>query len=264
MASLKSSNITLNTAPEGGRISSLFVFGHELLWQGDGEPLPTVKDKSRFYLSGGDRTWVSPENEWVGKTPPLDLDSGLYSEQEIDGGIILKSPCCRETGLQVIRTISLTPDDRVHLKEEIVNVSNKPTRRGVWNVSRVRRPFTVFCPGSSQQWRSYHEKDPTLPVPSLKPIPLGGAAGIPCIHRACYKFGGVPDSGSCAVITEHVVWERHFDIYPREAYAHGAAVEVFNSLLHDYGEVEVHSPLHVLLPGERAALAQIWEFRRKV
>ncbi|MBF0594787.1 MAG: DUF4380 domain-containing protein [Candidatus Omnitrophica bacterium] len=282
MALLAGSHIEVTTEPSGGRIISLRAYGQELLWQGDpfagqlsGIPDAGIvshlaeetawrafKRNFGFPLSGGDRLWIAPEKEWWEKIPPLDLDVGMYAQQVRAGMVVMTSPVCRETGLQVMRSLRLGDDGEVVLRDEIRNVSNRNVTRGLWNVSRVRRPFTAYFPGSSDQWRSYHLTDKTLPVPSVKVTSSDGKVGVPCVNGECYKFGGMPTEGFSALIKGNIVWERSFDLYPVERYAHGSAVEVFNSHIHEYGEVEIHSPLYRLAPGENAVFQQRWQFRK--
>lgn len=282
MASLKSSNVHLTTSPRGGRIASLCVYGQELLWPGEmvhdgGKPFEPHCDASftqdewrafkrnfGFHLSGGDKTWIAPEKEWWEKIPPLDLDAGRYAEEITGDRVVLSSPVCRETGLQVERTVRLGKENEVFLRETIVNRSGRAVTCGIWNVSCVQRPFTVYAAGSPDQWRSYHWQDQTLSEPSVIPVERDGKAGIHCGARECFKFGAMPAEGSVWLVKPsdrgEIGWERTFGIFPDRVYAHGSAIEVFNSHCHEYGEVEVHSPLYVLAPGDQASFDQRWRF----
>jgi hypothetical protein len=274
--SLQSSELKLKCASFGGRIVSLIACGHELLFPGESMEPPAVlpegpdwlalKQGLGFPLLGGDKTWIAPEKQWLAGTPPMDLYLGFYRMESRPGGIVMTSPVCRETGLQVIRSIVLAADNTVLLCETILNASRHRVTRGIWNVTQVPRPFTVHIPGGIDQFRSYHEEDPTLPTPSFKITANGGMCAIPCSERECYKFGGMPSRGNVALIKPVpgglVSWKRDFDIDLTRPYAHRSAVEVFNSHRYDYGEVEVHSPLVTLAPGERATLTQHWVFNR--
>lgn len=283
MVSLIRPDIHLDFDPYGGRIIALRVFGQELLWPGDplydpGRFEPTssgvvpepewraFKRRCGFCLSGGDRTWIAPENKWWEKIPPLELDAGRYAERATGDTVVMTSPACRETGLRLVRTVRLADDGDVYLRDEIVNVTDGPITRGIWNVTRVQRPFTVYFSGSIGQWRSYHLQDPTLPVPSVQLIDHQGQVGVPCVLKECYKFGGMPVEGFSRLVKKtdigDIAWDRDFKVYSGQPYAHDSAVEVFNSHLADYGEVELHSPLYTLGPGERAAFDQRWRFSR--
>ncbi len=279
MAFLQSQNIRLNMDPTGGRILSLVAFGEELFFSnnsctGDrpGFPSGSVSEDEwrafkRYYgfkLFGGDKTWVSPEYSWWERIPPLELDAGQYCMEQLKDTVVMTSPHCRETGLQIVRTVRLDPIGKVFLKEEIVNISDRPVTRGIWNVSQVLRPFTVFFPGAVEQFRSYNYQDPTLPSHSVTLIGHKGLTGIPCQFTECYKFGGIPSDGYSIlfkpILSGRIVWERWFKVYPDRPYAHNSAVEVFNSHLYNYGEVEIHSPLATLGPGERLNFEQEWAF----
>lgn len=64
-----------------------------------------------FPLWGGDKTWVAPQARWIDRVPFPDLDSG-DCELELwpDGHHAMArmtSPVCRETGMQVTRTLRI-------------------------------------------------------------------------------------------------------------------------------------------------------------
>ena len=112
---MEAGDLSLGVVPQiGGRIMSLTHKGEELFFvqeQFRGQSLDLSKmedlrkEKKRlgFRVWGGDKTWVSPEEEWWEKIPPLDLDSGAYSCEVKDKKIEMVSPVCRETGLKIIR-----------------------------------------------------------------------------------------------------------------------------------------------------------------
>jgi hypothetical protein len=64
-----------------------------------------------FPLWGGDKTWLAPQSRWTEGVPFLDLDSGSYETvAEQDGSqrvtVRMISPICRETGMQITRTLA--------------------------------------------------------------------------------------------------------------------------------------------------------------
>ena len=59
-----------------------------------------------------------------------------------------------------------------------------------------------------------------------------------------------------------VVWLKSFTLETGAAYAHGAAMEVFNSDVHNYAELELHAPLVELAPGACCRFQQQWKFKK--
>ena len=129
---MTSGEVSLGITPQiGGRIISLTHQEEELFFvqdefKGDIYDLEVIDDlraKKRemgFRLWGGDKTWVAPQNEWWEKVPPLDLDAGVYSVNIDENILEMTSPFCRETGLRIIRRITLD-DGLIHLQQTFRN-----------------------------------------------------------------------------------------------------------------------------------------------
>jgi hypothetical protein len=273
-------DISLGLVPDlGGRIMSLQFCGEELLYGSvdAGRDLPVLPDGAMadlaafkrsfgFKIFGGDKTWVAPEAAWLEKIPPLDLDAGRYVFEQKKDAVVMTSPVCRETGLQIVRQVGLIAGGDVVLIETLRNTTDRPVTRSIWNVTQVARPFDVFVPAHAQAIRSYYHDDPTLPDPGFVPFEKDGWTVIPCREDICFKFGGPVREGRIAVIKETpkgpVIFARVFDIAPEKPYAHRSMVEVFNSSRYPYGEVEVHSPLLEILPGAEVSSSQLWRVYR--
>jgi hypothetical protein len=268
-------DVSLGLVPSiGGRILSLTFRGEEILYAPplSGSVLPDIasvkdiaafKKEFGFRIFGGDKTWVAPEKEWPGKMPPLDLDAGRYALSEKAGVWIMTSPVCRETGLQIVRRVRLSPDGTVHLAEELWNRTGRPVKKGVWNVTQIPRPFDAWLAADADAIRSYYHEDPTLPDPGFSLENDNGWVKVPCRSSVCFKFGGIPNRGQIVVVRPsgkgRIVFARSFDLDRTAEYAHRSAVEVFNSSSFEYGEVEVHAPFGVIPPGGSAALRQVWK-----
>jgi hypothetical protein len=269
-------DISLGLVPDlGGRIMSLQFRGQELLYgsvdgarefsflpEGHIPDLASLKRAFGFQIFGGDKTWVAPESMWLEKIPPLDLDAGRYTFEQKENAVVMTSPVCRETGLQVVRQVGFLEGEDIALVETLRNKTDHPVTRSIWNVTQIARPFDVFIPAAPDAMRSYHLKDTTLPDPEIVPFEKDGWAVIPCRNDVCFKFGGLVRKGRVAVVKEApqgaVVFARVFDIAPGKTYAHDSMVEVFNSSRYPYGEVEVHAPLTVIPPGGEVSLSQVW------
>ena len=267
--------LSLGITPDiGGRMMSLVFCGEELLYAhapqaGHVYDFSGIKDfrlikkEFGFRIFGGDKTWVAPEKDWWDKIPPLEIDAGRYTAEFNDNGVIMVSPVCRETGLQVTRRLELYEDGAVSLEEEFCNTTSREIVKGIWNVTQIKKPFDVYVPAALKDIRSYYHEDPTLPDPGFDPQERDGWVIIPCQGKICYKFGGMIREGHAVVVKETVsgrmTWSRSFDIDLDQPYAHRSVIEVFNSPKYDYGECEVHSPLYRIAPGARVFLRQSWK-----
>ncbi|MFH0753476.1 MAG: hypothetical protein V2A70_02780 [Candidatus Omnitrophota bacterium] len=264
--------MTLGLLPElGGRIISLAFRDEELLFMPDDLKLPDLplgmdvtayKREHGLVVYGGDKTWVAPEGEWGGQVPSLDLDAGIYASANSDKAVVMTSPVCRETGLQIIRRVGFLDNGDIFLIETLRNAGINAVTKGVWNVTQIRRPLEVCIPVDERDIRSYHHENQTLPDPGFSPLHIDGWSIIPCQGNTCFKFGAMLREGRVAVMKDtpygKLAWARVFDIAPGKPYAHRSMIEVFNAPWQEYAEIEVHSPLTELPPGAEVTLTQLW------
>ncbi len=249
----------------GGRVMGLSVDGVELFYQHPrwlgrtadlppGESFHKAKHRLTFRLWGGDKTWVAPQDAWADAMPPVDLDSGVY-DWHLDGHrVVMTSPLCRETGCRIRREVSLDEDGTLNVTEHLTNEGTAPAHRGLWNVTQLRRPMTVWLPMAAADLRPYpQEGDSVALFPQVvRPAPDG--CRVLCHDPAHFKVGGTPARGELAASRvlddgRTVTLHRSFDVDPAAAHAHGAAVEIYNAPALPYLEVEVHAPLTPLPPG---------------
>ena len=271
---ISSADLSITLVPAiGGRILSLVFNQQELLFVQEenrdqiydftGKGLVEEKKRLGFRLWGGDKTWVAPQSAWVLGIPPLELDAGQYDVVQHDDALIMTSPICRETGLQIIRNVRLVHQS-IYLTETIINQALTPRSCGVWNVSQIKRPCRFIVAAAPTGFRSYHHEDKTLPVVS-EPIYLDGSVVVDCQGDQMFKYGGMPLEGK--VVTEipttdnrMISWIRTFAMDKTMPYAHRSAVEFFNSPDYPYAEAEVHAPQVCLKQGESTSLSQCWTF----
>ncbi len=262
---LSSGDISIGLVPDiGGRVMSYQIKGEELFYvhppeEGRRYDIPDQQDWTAFKISfgfhiiGGDKVWVAPEWAWVARIPPLDLDLGHYTFDVKDGVCVMTSPVCRETGIKVIRFISLKDDGTLHLREELHNMTTQSLSKGIWCVVQIPKPFDAYVPAELQQIRSYHLQDPSLPNAEQEVFSLGAWQKIPVHSSVCFKFGGMISDGRMIVLKEHkdrmlgMMWSFAVSRDP-QAYAHASSIEVFNSSLFPYGEVEMHASLSEIAP----------------
>ena len=275
---LSEGDISCVVAPDiGGRIVSLTHRGEELLFVSDehrGEVfdfslvrnLKQRKQKLGFRLWGGDKTWVAPQSEWWEDIPPLELDAGRYSAELGENRVTLKSPVCRETGLSITRVVEMDSGGEIRLREIFQNETDSPIRRGIWNVTQLLRPFDVYLPLTREALRPYAHEGISEQVYLTLEKEQDGWLKIPCRSHSQFKFGCLATRGVILAMRESggetLTHLRTFTPDPVGEYAHNSSVEIFNSLPHDYLEVEVHAPLITLAPGEQTMQEQTWRFAR--
>lgn len=278
---LKNDVLELFIGGPGGRIASLKLEGEELLYTpedvkgnlpdlqtniSDNNFLHSLKKELGFQIWGGDKTWLAPQDAWWEQTPPVDLDGREYTLERVENAIRVSSPICRETGITISRQIEIVSDFEIRLDQTITNMGNEVASRGIWDVTQFMRPFDVFIPASRSQIRPYsNEGDSVALFPKRVQEPFPGWTSIQCPPGEKFKFGGPVDQGALLALRNsprgHLAHARFFSIFSDRPYAHDSMVEVYNSPDQDYLEIEVHSPLFTLQPGESASHRQRWIFQ---
>lgn len=274
-------DVSLGIVPQvGGRIMSLICHGQELFFVQDQykgavcrfedvKDLQQEKQRLGFRYWGGDKTWVAPQESWLGQTPPLELDAGPYQIKPKSNGVELTSLPCRETGLQIIRDISFRDDQTIVLNQIFRNISSTVVTWGIWNVTQLLRPFAVYLPAKKEQIRVYRGTDLIEDVGHKMSI-NDDWVKVNCDDNTCFKVGGMIDQGEIVALRhvytnnqskqgQTIALVRSFDIASNAAYAHDAMAEVYNSAQYNYLEVEVHAPIQALKPDEECSHSQIWK-----
>lgn len=271
-------DLAVLVVPEvGGRILSVKHRGEELFFVHEShlsEPvdvagardLAAEKKRLGFRLWGGDKTWIAPQSAWTLGIPPLDLDAGRYRWRREGKAIVMESPVCRETHLQVVRRVELFSNGDLLLDEKLVNVGKRDTTRGIWNVTQMLRPFDVYLPVPIEGVRAYPDEGDSVAIRGEVLAARDGWTCVPCHEARHFKFGGVAERGVVVALrpgaSETLAHVRCFDVQPGSSFAHDSSVEVYNSPHHDYLEIEVHAPLKTLVPGAYTHHRQTWRFGR--
>jgi hypothetical protein len=270
---LRVGDVALGVTPQiGGRIISLRYKGTELLFSQDehkGEvfdfstihDLQAEKIRLGFRLWGGDKTWVAPQYAWMGGVPPLDLDAGQYVVDVDETGITMTSPLCRETGIRIIRRVTLNTDGSIFLDQTFRNESENIIKKGIWDVTQIVRPFDVYLPAQENQIRAYKDEG-SVEEAQHKISSENNWVKIRCDEPLHFKFGGFIREGRLVLLRKggdaNFAFTKTFTINVDAHYAHDAIVEVYNSPQYDYLEIEVHAPLVPLKKGEEISHRQIW------
>jgi len=275
---LSTDAIKIIFAPEiGGRIISLKYQNEELFFVDKdhvGETfnfnnidnLEHKKQQLGFRLWGGDKTWVAPESSWTQAIPPLELDAAPYTVELHPNRIIMTSPICRETGLQIIREIILNENGEIILNQTLINESQSKIQCAIWDVTQLLRPFEILIPtaatniqpdlrfkaGTDQRHRFITQKNNQW-------------SKITCDQAIQFKYGSQVNQGVAMAMrqSEHriLTMTRRFEIYPETEYPNNNMVEVYNASAYPYLELEILAPLTTLNPGDKTTHQRIWQIK---
>jgi len=264
----------------GGRLMGIQWHGHELSFinpdcQGRVQDVSAIADvhacKRRlgFLLWGGDKTWLAPQTRWSDDVPFIDLDSGAY-EIAIDdrkGQAVMTSPVCRETGVQIERTVTVGDEPGAwRVVHTLHNRAEQEVSWAPWDVAMIDRPATVYLPtrrGSHfpQGLRTFDNEGVSAEVRDRVVRFVDGGAVISCHEAVKFKYGVDAEMGRVLAVIEVgdyglVGLRKTVPAYPERQYAHGCVVEVFNAADYPYFELELHGPVTTLAPGESFSLEE--------
>ena len=285
---LSGKSVSLVIAPEiGGRVISLKLDGEETFFslpelRGKRFPIRDARDirdrkKELGWLHyGGYKTWLAPQARWTEGLPFLDLDSGSYeyeiSESRANPVVRLQSPVCRETGIQLTRTLSMDDAGIVTVEQGMTNRSSKVVEWGLWDVTQVCGPGRVMLPtnpasrysGGVKAWETEGRSPEVIDryVTREENVAL-----VSCHQTEPFKYGtdsnegwilGLLDKGG----DQWIAYLKGFETEPGEIYPHEVVVEVYDSGTLPYFEIEVHSPLKRLRPGASYRYTETWVLGR--
>ena len=276
--------LTLVLVPQvGGRIMGKRWHGHELAFvgaelAGQVHDTAAVKDlhghkhEHGFPLWGGDKTWLAPQPRWTDGVPFLDLDSGLY-RLDIDTAeadtvtLRMTSPVCRETGVELTRTLTLAHDTPGWiLTHGMRNCSTAAVEWGLWDVDMVLRPARVFLPTRANSpypdgVKTYENEGESAMLRDRVVTHRGSTAIVDCGGEGKFKYGVDGELGSIFAILDVaglglVGYRKRVPTYHPRPYGHSCVAEVFHDPFYNYLELEVHGPLVQLQPGESFELSE--------
>ncbi|MCH9046066.1 MAG: hypothetical protein IIA40_08160 [SAR324 cluster bacterium] len=281
---LSRGRVSLVIAPDiGGRVISLCLDGVEVMFtlaQMHGRTIDAAaysdvvraKKELGWLHYGGYKTWLAPQARWTEALPFLDLDSGSYdvAVEEAPGAdtVTLTSPVCRETGAQLSRAVTVDDTGRVTLRQGLINRSHRPFQWGIWDVTQVRGPGLAILPTSADSGfaggvKAYESEGQSAQVMARYVQPHDGLATVTCREVEPFKYGTDSRAGWLLGLLEvggdrWLAYLKRFEADPGAAYPHGCDVEVYDSGEFPYFELEVHSPLHDLGPGQSCAFPETW------
>jgi len=270
---LRQGPLVLHIVPQvGGRLMGIAFDGFELCFvhpqlqgqtfDGSAQAWPALCADWPFPLWGGGKTWIAPESDWPDAAPHRDLDSCAWEVQETwctdaSMGVALQSPVCTLTRLQLGRRLSLSSEAPKWTVEHLLtNHGVRSIRCGIWDVLMLRQPGVVRIPLVGPAEAAVV----ALPgKPGVAELQQAGIlalsdqqARIACSAAKAFKLGFASATGQLSVeFSGHGVrYARSSPASLDQSYAHSKPLEVFNAPLLPYFEVETHSPLATLQPGQ--------------
>lgn len=260
---LRLGDLELKLVPAiGGRLMDAVYKGTSLLFQNPDlvthlpdlmrlDQLPSRAPHIPFPLWGGEKTWIAPESDWPNGAPYAVLDSGAYTfSRDNNHSATMVSPTCPETGLQIKRVVTLSGADKWTIGHQVTNRGEVSRSVGLWSVSMTQSPASYFFRSQPGQSPRTLFGNPDNAV-SFKE----GIGQVACDSMREFKIGAHPTAGLAAarIPTEAgTFWLISRTDTPEETdnYAHGHALEFYNSGHYNYGELEWHSPMTNLQPGQ--------------
>lgn len=261
---LKNNELELCLVPDiGGRLMDVRYKGASLLFKNP-DLLSCLPDLSRlnelpsrakhlsFPLWGGEKTWIAPDADWPDGAPHATLDSGKYAlEKHLNNAVTLTSEICSKSNLQICRHITLSNSSQWTIRHQVINKGTMSKRVGLWSVMMTLSPANYLFRISNG-----HTPTTVFGNPGGAFSCDGDIGQITCDARREFKVGVHPPAEITVAripSIQGVVWIINKGLVAKHAakYAHGHALEFYNSGHYDYGELEWHSPM-VLLPPEQS------------
>ena len=276
---LKTEELSLIILPAvGGRIVSYTYKEHEFLYtipelKGGKYNLEGIVDiesyrKDLAYVpAGGYKTWLAPQSKW-GWPPYLDLAIGDYEvAYEVDEKELkfeVKSPCCRETGMRLTRTIFLNKEDKkVRIKQGMKN-SNSDNKQeyGLWDVTQVQGSGQVIFPLQSKEDLIFLNQSQSDSIVEIIEVEQQLLAVVDCQGQQEFKLGTSFSAGWMLTVLEtpnrKLGYLKEFPVFVEATFGHECALEVFDTYKYDYFEVEVHGPVKELKPKQSTSFTEEW------
>ena len=281
---LTTDRVQISAAPQaGGRVLSLSLDGVEAFFSlaklhGRRVNLDQVKDvraakRDLGWLHfGGYKTWLAPQNRWTDALPFLDLDSGAYTIEFDEGPsssiIHLTSLICRETGMQLRRSLLLNHDGSVTVEQAMTNQSDRPAAWGLWDVTQVAGPGKAILPIATNSRfsggiKAYETEGRSPEVIDQFVERTAGLATVSCSQVESFKYGTDSAAGWLLGLLDRrpdhwLAYLKLIEPQPDGDYPHQAIAEVYDSAALPYFELEVHSPLQHLVPGATYSCKETW------
>ncbi len=251
-------------AEAGPRLVRIYLGGSDMNLLAEAPDLSWETDLGVYRLYGGHRLWHAPE---AFPRTYLPDNEGLTID-EIDGGVRLRQPTERPTGIQKSMELRLDPDrPALTVQHSLHNVGLWPVQLAPWALTQValggvavlpqQAPVTSqYLPNRQLTLWSYTQvRDPRLRLDDDLVL-VDGQAG----EQAC-KIGYFNHVGWMGYLLGDIFFVKRFT--PQPGLPHpdmgcNCEVYVWNRFL----EVETLGPLATLEPGAAIVHVETWELHR--
>lgn len=250
----------------------------------DGKNKPALDGESDFYAFNGHINWVGPQSAWWTKqdinaerkenASPWPPDPYLiYGEYKIthqsERSIVLEGPASPISGIRFIKEIGINEDESVFLKTRMENTSLEIQEWDIWFNTRMDGYSNMYVPitGKAEDCRVEHVlNDQSDKMPSTQSAGFFSYLPIPPdekYNERSSKSYIYPEQPYMAAFTKDSLIIYQFEKHPLESiHPEQALVEIYNHTEAEKNnallEMEYHSPIFKLSPGESAEAFQIW------
>lgn len=272
----------------GGRIvSARHLDGKSVLksdpTQWDGGKKPAINAQTDFVPFNGHINWVGPQSAWWlhQNENPERRDSAapwppdpyiIYGEYTVthktDRSVVLEGSHSPISGITFVKEIGINDDGSVSLRVVMHNTSNKPVEWDIWYNSRMDGYSQMYVPvNGASDFRVapvVNEQSGAMPHTSS----AGFFSYLPIapdekLRERSSKTFIYPSQPYMAAFTEDSLIIFQFEKHPLASiHPEQALVEIYCHTEHDKTaallEMEYHSPLFRLAPGEQAEAFQLW------
>jgi hypothetical protein len=251
-------------AEAGPRLVRLFLAGSEVNLMAEAPDLSWETPFGDFYLYGGHRLWHAPEAFPRTYLP----DNDGLTVDEFEGGVRLRQPTERPTGIQKSIELRLDPDrPALTVQHSLHNVGLWPVELAPWALTQVALggvavlpqqapvPSTYLPTRQLTLWSYTHLRDERLRLDDDLVLIDGRVGEQPC------KIGYFNHAGWMGYLLGDIFFVKRFTPQPDLPHPDmgcNCEVYVWNRFL----EVETLGPLTLLEPGAAVVHVETWELYR--
>jgi hypothetical protein len=272
----------------GGRIAAASIYGNKSVIKSNpadwiGTNKPEINAHSGFYPFNGHIHWVGPQSAWWSRQelnaarkeekapwpPDPYLIYGAYTVEKItDRSIAMSGPESPVSGVSFYKEIAINDDGSIYHRTVITNTSSQPQHWDIWANTRMCGYSAAYVPVESKDcFRIEHvHNNQEEQMPSIAAggffsyLPIEPANGAASRSSKAFIYPSKPYmaafTGDSMILFQFALHPKN-KIHPEQAlveiYCH-TETDKINALL----EMEQHSPMYILQPGESAEDYQIW------
>jgi len=255
------------------------------LWYLHKDELPTMSSCEEPIALNGHTVWLGPQEDWWAQqnvdprmkrkkpTWPPDpyLTLGKYTIlDKSDSSIVLESQPSPFSGIQFVKTITITGPGKIDFHVKATNIRNTPVRWDLWMNTRVEGQCTCYVPVTGIDGIKQIKGDQSDRVYSIFYTTENGyftylpAQTPPGDTKTTSKAFLIPTNPMIAVFNNGTLFVKRFAPYSSESiHPDQAPVEIYvehhSDSKKDMVELEHHSPYRTLEPGESMEDSETWE-----